>query len=97
MSCAYLSSLTGYYRCDNLGAGSLSSNSVFHACTKHIGVDVHYIRDLYTTKALKAHYIPTEEQLANMFTKALPKTRFHCLCNRLCLGEEDLYPAHGGV
>jgi hypothetical protein len=31
--------------CDNLGATYLSVNHVFHACTKHIEVDYHFVRE----------------------------------------------------
>ncbi|XP_026416688.1 uncharacterized protein LOC113312149 [Papaver somniferum] len=35
--------------CDNLGAGSLTANPIFHARTKHIEVDYHMIRDLVSS------------------------------------------------
>lgn len=47
--------------CENLGAGSLAPNSVFHARTKYIGVDVHFIRDLVSRKELEVRYIPMED------------------------------------
>ena len=38
--------------CDNLSALALASNPVFHACTKHIEVDYHYIREKVMAKDL---------------------------------------------
>lgn len=31
--------------CDNISANSLAANPTFHACTKHIEIDVHFVRD----------------------------------------------------
>ncbi|XP_031279414.1 secreted RxLR effector protein 161-like [Pistacia vera] len=38
--------------CDNMSVGALSSNPIFHARTKHIEIDVHYVRELVTRKTL---------------------------------------------
>lgn len=92
-----LASPTAIIWCDNQGAGSLAGNPVFHARTKHVDVDVHFIRDLVASKAVEVRYIPTSEQLADLFTKPLPEARFHFLCTRLHLDQTEGLPAHGGV
>jgi hypothetical protein len=68
---------------DNLGALSLSSNLVFHARTKHIEVDYHFIREKIFNRDLFACYIPTQFQPSNIFTKGLAKARFLLLRGKL--------------
>jgi hypothetical protein len=58
---------------DNLGALSLSSNPVFHARTKHIDVDYHFIREKIFNKDLITRYISTHSQPSDIFTKGLSK------------------------
>jgi histone deacetylase 1/2 len=58
--------------CDNMGAKYLSSNPVFHARTKHIEVDYHFVRERVTRNLLKIDFVPTGDQVADGFTKALP-------------------------
>ena len=57
--------------CDNLGAKYLSANPVFHARTKHIEVDFHFVRERVTQKLLEIEFVPSGDQIANGFTKAL--------------------------
>ena len=57
--------------CDNLGATSLSSNPVFHAPTKHIEVDYHFVRERVANKMLDVRIITSKDQIADGFTKAL--------------------------
>ncbi|KAB2629424.1 hypothetical protein D8674_034219 [Pyrus ussuriensis x Pyrus communis] len=72
--------------CDNLSAISLASNPVFHARTKHIELDYHYIRELVLAHLLKVQFVCSEDQLADLHTKSLSKTRFRYLCSKLPLG-----------
>jgi hypothetical protein len=62
--------------CDNMSANALASNPVSHARTKHIELDVHYVRDKVLHNDLKVLYIPTSDQIADCLTKPLTHTRF---------------------
>ena len=72
--------------CDNMGAQALSSNPVHHARTKHVEIDVHFVRDLVSSHKLEVRYVPTSDQPADLFTKPLSADRLHFLAQKLCLG-----------
>ena len=57
--------------CDNLSSIQLAKNPVFHARTKHIEVHYHYIRERVLAGDIDLVYVSTEEQVADIFTKAL--------------------------
>jgi len=57
--------------CDNLGAKYLSANPVFHARTKHIEIDFHFVRERVAQKLLDTRFINSGDQLADGFTKAI--------------------------
>ncbi|XP_019186576.1 PREDICTED: uncharacterized protein LOC109181279 [Ipomoea nil] len=69
--------------CDNLGATYLCANPVFHARTKHVEIDYHFVRDKVSKKEIQVHFISTKDQLADIFTKALPSTLFRFLRGKL--------------
>jgi histone deacetylase 1/2 len=62
--------------CDNLGATYLAVNLVFHARTKHIEVDYHFVRERVVRKALDIKFISTHDQLADVLTKPLSSSLF---------------------
>jgi hypothetical protein len=68
---------------DNLGALALAFNPVFHARTKHVELDYHFIREKIVNHDLTACYISTIDQLAYIFTKGLTTPRFLLLWDKL--------------
>jgi hypothetical protein len=49
--------------CDNIGAIALTSNPVFHARTKHVEVDYHFIREKVCNNDIKIQHVSTSECL----------------------------------
>ena len=66
-------------RIDNKSAIQLSKNPVFHDRSKHIETRFHFIRDCIVEEKISVEYIPTEDQLADVLTKALPRAKFEKL------------------
>ncbi|WVZ49109.1 hypothetical protein U9M48_000490 [Paspalum notatum var. saurae] len=81
--------------CDNLGATYLTTNPVFHARTKHIEVDFHFVREQVARKAMEVRFISSKDQLADMMTKPLSRAPFLKNCNQLNIGVQ--YPADDHV
>ncbi|XP_020176901.1 uncharacterized protein [Aegilops tauschii subsp. strangulata] len=71
--------------CDNIGATYLSANPVSHARTKHIEVDYHFVRERVAKKLLDIRFIPTNDQVADGFTKALSWSKLEEFKNNLNL------------
>lgn len=59
--------------CDNQSCVKLTENTVFHDRSKHIEIKYHFIRDYVQKGVVKLEYISTNEQVADIFTKALPQ------------------------
>jgi hypothetical protein len=57
---------------DNAASIALTLNTKGHACTKHIDIRHHYIRERVAEGEINLIQIPSEENLANIFTKPLP-------------------------
>ena len=70
--------------CDNTSAVSMGKNPVQHKRTKNIDVRHHFLRDNVEKGNIVVTYCLTEEQIANIFTKAISKDQFES--NRLKLG-----------
>ena len=56
--------------CDSTSALRIAADPVKHELTKHIGVDAHFTRCSVPDQVVSLHYLPSEVQLADFFTKA---------------------------
>jgi histone deacetylase 1/2 len=71
--------------CDNLGATYLTANPVFHARTKHIEVDFHFVREKVALGALEVRFVSSADQIADAFTKPVTKQMLEKLRTNLNL------------
>ncbi|GKA51676.1 hypothetical protein Tco_0744872 [Tanacetum coccineum] len=69
--------------CDNKSVISLCCNNVQHSRAKHIDIHYHFIKDQVENGIVELYFVRTEYQLADIFTKALPRERFNFLINKL--------------
>lgn len=80
---------------DNQSALHIARNSVFHERTKHIDLDFHFNREKVMEGLIELTYLPTANQLADIFTKILPSPQFNLLLSKLC--KSSLMPSLRGV
>ena len=69
--------------CDNTSAISISKNPVMHSKTKQIPTKYHFLCEQVLEQNVKLEYVPSKEQVANMFTKPLPREIFEYLRQKL--------------
>jgi hypothetical protein len=70
--------------CDNVSAQYLATNPVQHHRTKHIEIDLHFVRDRVALGEVKVLHVPSASQFADIFTKGLPRVLhedFRCSLN----------------
>ena len=70
---------------DNQSAIASAHSQSIHSRTKHIDIHYHYIRELITSNEVQVFHCPTEENVADLFTKALPRPHFDFLVKRIGL------------
>ncbi|GKC88397.1 retrovirus-related pol polyprotein from transposon TNT 1-94 [Tanacetum coccineum] len=69
--------------CDNKCAIALCCNNVQHSRAKHINVRYHFIKGQLENGIVELYFVRTEYQLADIFTKPLPRERFNFLIEKL--------------
>jgi hypothetical protein len=70
--------------CDNVSVIYLSTNPVQHQRTKHVEIDLHFVRDKVATGDIPVLHVPSTSQYADVLTKSLPTsifTEFHSSLN----------------
>ena len=77
---------------DNQAAVSIFHHPEFHARTKHIDISYHFLRDLIKSGTLNVVYVNTQNNLADIFTKGLPRATHQNLSYEI-----GVLPDQGGV
>ncbi|WJX17055.1 hypothetical protein P8452_07010 [Trifolium repens] len=62
--------------CDNVSAVYLSGNPIQHQRTKHIEMDIHFVREKVARGQVRVMHVPSRYQIADIFTKGLPLQLF---------------------
>lgn len=62
--------------CDNVSAVYLSHNPVQHQRTKHVEIDIHFVREKVRLGHIRVLHVPSCVQYVDIFTKGLPKHLF---------------------
>lgn len=68
---------------DNVGATYLTSNPIFHARTKHVELDFHFVCERVSQHTFDVWFISSKDRVADVLTKLLMSTRFAFLCSKL--------------
>jgi hypothetical protein len=68
--------------CHNTSAISVSKNPIFHSKTKNIPIKYHFFSEQVTKNVVSFHYIPSKDQIVDIFTNPLGKTQFEHLCQK---------------
>ena len=75
--------------CDNQGAIALAKDNKFHSRTKHIDLRFHFIREAVQDEKIAVSYIPTDENVSDVLTKALARPKFQRFVEMLGLRDES--------
>ncbi|CAA7029694.1 unnamed protein product [Microthlaspi erraticum] len=81
--------------CDNISAVYLSSNPVKHQRTKHIEIDIHFVREKVKIGQVKVFHVPSSLQFADIFTKGLPTMLFNDFRDSLTVRNPNVLTAGG--
>ena len=68
--------------CDSQGAIAIIKNPEYHARTKHIDIQHHYVREKVEDRTVTFYYISTTEMIADILTKAVNKSQHERLTAR---------------
>jgi hypothetical protein len=81
--------------CDNISAVYMSANPVHHRRTKHVELDIHFVRERVALGEFRVLHVPTRQQLADIMTKGLSTDVFNEFRSSLCVSKTDVKTAGG--
>lgn len=83
--------------CDNISTIALSAYPVIHAGTKHLELDLHFVREKVLDKSPSVGYVPSYDQVADVFTKSLSTIPFQMFRFKLTVISHPLLRLRGQV
>lgn len=83
--------------CDNKSAIFFTNNPVSHKRAKHVELDYHFLRELVVAGKLLTQYVPSHLQVADIFTKSVPRPLFQFFCSKLHVYSNPMLSLREGV
>jgi hypothetical protein len=81
--------------CDNVSAVYMAANPVHHRRTKHIEIDIHFVREKVALGHVRVLHVPSSHQFADIMTKGLPVQLFTEFKSSLCVRDSPATTAGG--
>ena len=81
--------------CDNVSSVYMASNPVHHRRTKHIELDIHFVREKVAVGDVRVLHVPTGQQFADIMTKGLPSSVFQEFRSSFGISPTDATTAGG--
>ena len=81
--------------CDNVSAVYMAANPVHHRRTKHIEIDIHFVREKVALGQFRVLHVPSAHQFADIMTKGLPVQLFTDFRTSLCVRDASATTAGG--
>lgn len=81
--------------CDNISSVYMSANPVKHQRTKHVELDLHFVRENVALGQVKVLHVPTSSQYVDIFTNGLPSSLFTKFRISLTVRQPDAYTEGG--
>jgi hypothetical protein len=81
--------------CDNVSAVYMTANPVHHRRTKHIEIDIHFVREKVALGQFRVLHVPSSHQFADIMTKGLPVQLFTEFRSSLCVRSPPAATAGG--
>jgi hypothetical protein len=81
--------------CDNVSVVYMAANPVHHRRTKHIEIDIHFVREKVALGQFRVLHVPSTHQFADIMTKGLPVQLFTYFRTSLCVRDSPAQTAGG--
>ena len=83
--------------CDNMSSVIMAANPVLHARTKHIEIDLYFVRDKVLQRQITVSHVPAQHQLADCLTKPISNSTFPLLRDKLSVVSSTTLSLRGAV